>query len=192
MQGFNIGDKVSVLNETIKGKITKINFKKCTIEDTDGFVRYYSLSNIVVTQPYSDYKLDDERTIALINQKVEALAISQIEKLNTEVKHSKIKPIQYNFEIDLHIEELIDDHIGLSNFEIMQYQMQACRMFMEKAIRLKTKKVILIHGKGEGVLKHEIYSYLDRLENTKHLRFEYSGASFTKYGTEGATEVKIL
>ena len=80
----------------------------------------------------------------------------------------------------------------MNNFDILQRQMQTCRMFIERAIRLKAKKAVLIHGKGEGVLKNEIYTYLDRLENAKHIRIEFYEASYATYGVGGATEVRFL
>jgi len=191
MHNFNIGDQVSVINDTISGTLIRIQPNKCVIEDTDGFERIYNKNNLVVTKQIGDYLLDHPDTLELIRQKIETVTVQKFEKSQAIAKSSNKQPIQFHFEINLHIEDLLDDHIGLSNFEIMQIQMQACRMFIEKAIRLKAKKAVLIHGKGEGVLKHEIYSYLDRLENTKHIKIEYSDASLSNYGRDGATEVRF-
>lgn len=192
MRKFNIGDVVSVINDTISGTLIRLHPNKCVIEDTDGFERIYPLSNIVVTKHIGDYLLDHPDTLELIRQKIESITIQRIENAQTSSKTANKSTILFNFEIDLHIEDLLDDHIGLSNFEIMQIQMQTCRMFIEKAIRLKSKKAVLIHGKGEGVLKHEIYNYLDRLENTKHIKIEYGDASYSNYGRDGATEVRFV
>ncbi len=192
MRRFNIGDGVSVINDTISGILIRLQPNKCVIEDTDGFERIYPLSNIVVTNPIADYLLDHPNTLELIRQKIENLTMQRVEKTQKLSKTTHKQIIPFNFEIDLHIEDLLDDHIGLSNFEIMQVQMQTCRMFIEKAIRLNAKKAVLIHGKGEGVLKHEIYNYLDRLENTRHIKFEYNDASYTNYGKDGATEVRFI
>jgi DNA-nicking Smr family endonuclease len=192
MRKFNIGDTVSVIDDTISGTLIRLQPNKCVIEDTDGFERIYSLSNIVVTKHIGDYLLDHPDTLELIRQKIESVTVQRIQNAQTVSKTSNKAAIQFNFEIDLHIEDLLDDHIGLSNFEIMQIQMQTCRMFIEKAIRLNSKKAVLIHGKGEGVLKHEIYNYLDRLENTKHIKIEYNDASYSNYGKDGATEVRFI
>lgn len=32
--------------------------------------------------------------------------------------------------------------------------------FITDSIKLKNKKVVIIHGKGEGILKDEVYKYL--------------------------------
>ena len=192
MRKFNIGDTVAVIDDTISGTLIRMHPNKCVIEDTDGFERIYPLTNIVVTKQTGEYLLDHPDTLELIRQKIESVTVQRIQNAQTVSKTSNKAVIQFNFEIDLHIEDLLDDHIGLSNFEIMQIQMQTCRMFIEKAIRLKSKKAVLIHGKGEGVLKHEIYSYLDRLENTKHINIEYNDASYSNYGKDGATEVRFI
>ena len=189
MHKFNLGDLVSVINDTIKGTIIRIQPNKCVIEDTYGFERIYSKTNLVVTKPIGDYLLDHPKALELIYQKIESVTKQKIEKDQAIAKSSNKQFIQFNYEIDLHIEDLLDDHIGLSNFEIMQIQMQSCRMFIEKAIRLKAKKAVLIHGKGEGVLRHEIYTYLDRLENNKHIRIQFHEADYSTYGMGGATEV---
>ena len=187
---FKVGDKVSVLDDTIVGTVIRTNARKSVIEDEDGFERIYLNSNLVIYKTSVDYKLTDEETEKHILSKINA----SISKGKVALS-SKVTQTNYNqnvLEIDLHIEELVDDHSYMSNFDILQRQMQTCRMFIEKAMRLNAKKAILIHGKGEGVLKHEIHSYLDRLENAKHMRIEYFEAPYVEYGVGGATEVRFL
>ena len=50
----------------------------------------------------------------------------------------------------------------------------------------KGKKIIFIHGKGEGVLHHALIHEL----NYKYKHFSYQDASFREYGY-GATQVTI-
>lgn len=59
-------------------------------------------------------------------------------------------------EIDLHIEKLKPKHQGLNNAQIIDIQIKAADRAISKAISLHRKKLILIHGKGKGVLKNEI------------------------------------
>jgi dsDNA-specific endonuclease/ATPase MutS2 len=188
---FNVGDNIAVLNDTITGKIIRIQQGKCVIEDSDGFERIYPKTSLVVVKSELDYKLTDEETEKFILQKINAITKKKEVKLSSE-STSKTTYNQEVLEIDLHIEELVDDHSNMNNFEILQRQMQTCRMFIERAMRVKAKKAILIHGKGEGVLREEIYSYLIRLENSKHIKLDFSSASFSHYGVNGATEVRFL
>jgi len=186
---FRVGDKVSVLDDTIVGTIIRTNVRKSVIEDADGFERIYVNSNLVAYKESVDYKLTDEQVEKQILSKINA----SISKGKVTLS-SKVTQTNYNqdtLELDLHIEELVDDHSYMNNFDILQRQMQTCRMFIEKAIRLNAKKAVLIHGKGEGVLRNEIHTYLERLENTKHIKIEYFEASYAVYGAGGATEVRL-
>jgi len=85
-------------------------------------------------------------------------------------------------EIDLHIHQLLDDTRGLSNADMLKLQMDTFRKEMEKAIATGVKKIVFIHGVGDGVLKNEIRRELQR----KYARFPMQDASFREYGF-GAT-----
>ncbi len=191
MQTFKVGDSVSVLDDTISGKSIRIHAKKCVIEDLDGFERIYPISKIVLNQAkFEDYQLGRDDVEKQILQKINVNLKKTDVVLSQKITKTHFQ--QETLEIDLHIEELVEDHSYMSNFDILQRQMQTCRMFIERAIRLKAKKAVLIHGKGEGVLRNEIYTYLNRLENTKHIKMEYHEASYASYGVGGATEVRFL
>ncbi len=85
-------------------------------------------------------------------------------------------------EIDLHIGQLVDDFRGLSNADMLKLQLETFRKEMENAIATGVKKIIFIHGVGDGVLKNELRRELQR----KYARFPYQDASFREYGF-GAT-----
>jgi hypothetical protein len=89
-------------------------------------------------------------------------------------------------EVDLHIEELIDDHSGLSGREVLEIQMSRFTTALEGAIKGRTKRIVFIHGIGNGKLKFEIRRTLDK----KNPRLKYQDASFLEYGY-GATMVII-
>ena len=89
------------------------------------------------------------------------------------------------FEVDLHMHELVDSTAGLSNKEILDYQMKKFREQMEAAIASQTvKKIVFIHGLGNGVLKQELRREL----GTKYKKYAFQDASFQEYGY-GATMV---
>lgn len=87
-------------------------------------------------------------------------------------------------EVDLHIHELVENHAGMSNGEILEIQMARFTTALEGAIKSKTKRVVFIHGVGNGKLKFEIRKELDK----KYTRLKYQDASFKEYGF-GATMV---
>ena len=49
------------------------------------------------------------------------------------------------------------------------------------------RKIVVIHGVGEGVLRHEIRKELD----IYHPYFEYYDASYDQFGY-GATEIRLI
>ncbi len=87
-------------------------------------------------------------------------------------------------EVDLHIEELIDNTNGLSNREIIDIQLDKFYREMDEAIKNRVKRIVFIHGVGNGVLKQEITKKL----KSKYAKFNFQDASFKEYGY-GATMV---
>lgn len=98
------------------------------------------------------------------------------------------KPVKDNgpLEIDLHIHELLDNTNGMSNSEILEVQLKKFRSVMDKHLSDKGKKIVFIHGKGEGVLRSAIIKELKH----KYKSCTYQDASFREYGF-GATLVTI-
>lgn len=88
--------------------------------------------------------------------------------------------------VDLHINSLLDNTRGMSTADILNYQVDTFRSVMDKNLRNYGRKIIFIHGKGEGVLRGAL---------TKELNHRYPGhdvqdASFQEYGY-GATQITI-
>ena len=84
----------------------------------------------------------------------------------------------------MHIQELADSTSGLSNKEMLDIQMDKFRKEMETAIRNGTKRLVFIHGIGQGTLKNELRRELE----TRYKKFDVQDASFREYGY-GATMV---
>lgn len=89
-------------------------------------------------------------------------------------------------EVDLHIEELIDDHSKMNTDEILNYQISYFTKCLESAINNRYSKIIFIHGIGNGTLKTLIIS---KLQEYEYIR--YDDAILSRYG-KGAIEVKIF
>lgn len=88
--------------------------------------------------------------------------------------------------VDLHAGELLDSVSGMSSGEILNYQMETFRKTLKEYEKQKGKKLVFIHGKGEGVLRHAIINEL----RYRYKRYVYQDASFQEYGY-GATQVTI-
>ena len=102
------------------------------------------------------------------------------------------KPVQKKderngiLEVDLHINELLDNTHGLSNADMLHYQLKKFVEVMEQYKHQQGKRIVFIHGKGEGVLRKAILDELKR----KYPRCKWQDASFQEYGF-GATQVTI-
>lgn len=107
---------------------------------------------------------------------------AKIDEFDYSHRLQKPKPtaVQLSDTIDLHI-EVLNPSLQNSRVErIVDFQIKAAKSFIESSIKSSTKKILIIHGKGEGVLKSEIV----------HLLSLYDAVQFTfdKNGG-GATEV---
>lgn len=89
-------------------------------------------------------------------------------------------------EVDLHLHELVEDESRLSQGEKLRYQLAYFERSLEAAIRDGKRKLIVIHGVGEGVLREEVRKVLQYYENVR-----FHDGDMSRYGV-GATEVEIL
>lgn len=168
---FRIGEKVGFLHESGDAKILELlshGFVK--IIDNEGFEQKIAVSELIKLHG-TDHSLPP--TIPK-----ESISFS---KKKPSIQHKK----QISWEIDLHIENLLDTHAHLSTADILRIQLQHFKLKFFKAKEQKINKLIVIHGVGKGVLKNEIHTFLFKEEG-----IEYYDASYLEYG-QGATEIKF-
>ena len=88
--------------------------------------------------------------------------------------------------VDLHIHELLDTTAGMTNADILNYQLDKFNETMREHLAHPGQRLVFIHGKGEGVLRRAILE-----EVRRHYSFcEVQDASFQEYGF-GATQITI-
>lgn len=112
--------------------------------------------------------------------------VVQEKETKPEVKKQPQKRTAEIVEIDLHVNELIDNSQGLSNRDILGIQMDKVESEMKSAIQSGVKKIVFIHGVGQGVLKQEVSNLL----KSKYKKYYFQDASFKEYGY-GATMVTL-
>ena len=88
--------------------------------------------------------------------------------------------------VDLHADAVLDTTAGMNAADILGYQLEVFRRTLEENKDRKGQKIVFIHGKGEGVLRHALIHEL----NYKYKKYPYQDASFQEYGY-GATQVTI-
>lgn len=113
-------------------------------------------------------------------------------KISDDSKKTYIQPARKQQDkdapivIDLHANELLETTAGLSAADILNHQLDVFRKTMDEYKSKAGTKIIFIHGKGEGVLRHAIIHEL----NYRYKKCPYQDASFQEYGY-GATQVTI-
>lgn len=119
------------------------------------------------------------------------------EMYSPAIEESNVKPLGQKAEkrgngkdnllvVDLHADKLLDTTTGMSAADILNYQLGKFRQVLDENKSKKGKRIIFIHGKGEGVLRHAIISEL----RYKYKSYTFQDASFQEYGY-GATQVTI-
>ena len=173
-------DKVSVLDEAMDGVVLSVQGDQITIETQDGFVMTFFVNELL--------KINDSSNLLDSIRRFDVSEISkekEIPKARSFVKEKKSKHEIPAPEFDLHIEKLVPNKRGMSNYDILTLQTDTAKRHIEFAIRNRIPKIVFIHGVGEGVLKAELDFLLGRYDNIAFVEGNYQ-----KYG-QGATEVFI-
>ncbi|MGB5173024.1 Smr/MutS family protein [Eudoraea sp.] len=178
MRLLKIGDEVEVLDERLRGRIKNINQSQVLVHTSDGFDIFYKAEELVL--------INENRALNISKEEVKkALKEKELSRKKSAIR---IKPKERNapaMVIDLHIEKLVKKTSGLSNYEILNIQLDVAKRQLEFAIFKKIPKLVFIHGVGEGVLKEELYYLLRRYD-----QINYYDADYKQYGL-GATEIYI-
>lgn len=176
---MQINDRISVLDDDIVGKITRIQGDMVTILCDDGFEMEFESSQIVVMDNLlakNAFKSTSARKV-LSEKKI----ISKKHNIKVRAK-DRTKP---TMEVDLHIHQLVPSEKGLHPHDKLTIQMDTAKRQLEFAIAKKIQRVVFIHGIGAGVLRAELEYLFRRYDNVT-----YEDADYQKYG-RGATMIFI-
>lgn len=89
-------------------------------------------------------------------------------------------------EVDLHASALLDNLTGLQPKDILDLQIRTFHETMKAHLKEKARRIVFIHGKGDGVLRNTLLSELKR----NYPKCLAQDASFQNYGF-GATMITI-
>ena len=158
-------------------------------EITLSAVKFYKPNSFVVTRFF--------KVPAMVTQLLDNPLKAELEKLSEHdfrqaIEQKELKkndqviifPGSEMVEVDLHIHELLDNFNNLTNTEMLTVQMNKFHEELAKAINSGVKKIVFIHGVGNGTLKNELRRELQR----KYSKYTMQDASFREYGY-GATMV---
>ncbi len=188
MGRVNVGDLVRFVDEVGEGRVVRlISESIAEVKTHDGWVLPSNVRNLVVIP-------EPGKATSIIETPISEVTYRQVEHEKEVVnlalnkppvaKSSRIKsPAR---EIDLHINKIADNVVGLTNTEILGIQMEMFRRELNRAIRDNESEIIFIHGIGNGTLKGELRRAADRDFGW----CSQEDASFKEYGF-GATRIRI-
>ncbi|MFI3319861.1 MAG: Smr/MutS family protein [Rikenellaceae bacterium] len=194
-----IGDTIRFLNDVGGGVIVDIQIDRgeAIVKQEDGFSFPTPLAEcVVVDRPQQievkpevvvvklpkvtrkEPKVDDiSKSIKRLQEVMSSRNTSIIAKQTTS-KSRKVKAVPQLIEVDLHIDKLLDSTAGMSNSDILEYQLDVLRQTINEHAQYRGQKIVFIHGKGDGVLRCAIERELKRLGRINKTQY----ASFKRYG----------
>ena len=176
---FEVGQKVVFLNEKGGGVITRIESSEIYLTDENGFEKRCLADNLAAIHS-EDYKLSNFNP----TEEEIATSIEATETIRTSTVSGRKKDIVV-WEVDLHAEEILESQVGMTNHEILTKQISVFKSLLAQARSKHIRKLIVIHGVGQGVLKSELSDVLK-----KESDLEYYDADYREYG-KGATEITL-
>ena len=192
MRDFKAGDLVKFLNDVGTAKVLRVEGIVVIVEDEDGFERSVERAELMDAgdrdQDEKKYgnKLPD--VAQLLTQEVGERRMKELQR-DFEVRYQHAQATSMSrrdahMEVDLHIHELVDDQRGLADGAKLAIQMAHFDRMMDIAKREKLRRIVFIHGVGQGVLRHQIRTALDQ----HHPDCNYREGDPRRSGS-GATEV---
>lgn len=174
---FKKGDKVSVLDDDITGRVKNVSGTIVSVLTDDDFILDFTPEELI--------KLEDQELNVSSQEVKNSMAEKDIQKRKTPIKIKRKEKEIPPMEVDLHIHHLVPSTKRMTNHDMLTLQLQTARKQLEFAIRKRIQRVVFIHGVGEGVLRTELEYLFGRYDNVS-----FYDANYQKYGI-GATEVYI-
>lgn len=139
---MKIGDKVSVIDENLRGTVTSVRAGHVSFEDEHGFAYTYPAKQLapVLENLYQNVPVEKK----------------QEDSRKTSKKHNK-KP----FILDLHFEKLVSDPSLYDSYERVFIQRQKLLETLEYCRKNHLKHLEVVHGIGDGVLQQTVWEVLE-------------------------------
>lgn len=167
------GDKVAIVDDVVEGRVVTVQGSVVTIESTEGFLLKYDKREVV--------KLDSE---AIFYGPIPSSILKDKEAQRNQKPRKSRKREEYVLEVDLHLEAILPSDMYLEHYQKLPFQLNVARERLEKAMADRIPRMVFIHGKGDGILKTELYYLLSRYSNINFYPAEqrrYSGGAVEVY-----------
>jgi len=190
---FKTGLKVRFLNEVGGGIVTELlSDGRVMVEDDSGFEYPHFVKDLIVIQDSKTEAQAYERAIPSVLEILQQeLTPERQKRMENEFKSKYAEASAHQhagqeMEVDLHLHAIVDSQAGLSPGVMLELQIAHFERMLQIGIRQRTKKLVFIHGIGQGVLRHQIWSRVEQYYPDCSCR----SADPRKYGS-GATEVWV-
>lgn len=178
MRAFKPGDKVETIDDNIRGRVKSVSHGGLLIITEDGFEMEMQPDEVLRLPESEDgMKVSNIEVFRAVREKQQGQ-----KRKRRSVKREKTDP---PMEVDLHLHKLTDNTRGLTNHDMLNLQVDTAKRQLEFAMSKGVRRVVFIHGVGEGVLRTELEFLFGRYSN-----LSWYDADYQKYGL-GATEVYI-
>jgi hypothetical protein len=186
-----VGDEVSFLDEVGGGVVLRMAVKdRVVVRTWDGFELEYPVNMVVKRGRSANYTVSDHHAKLVaandrMNERIDkdkgkGASVSNGGRAPTKVEDPN------TMEIDLHLEKLVENEERLTDGEKLTFQLDYFERMLNTAIRLRKRRLVVIHGVGEGVLREEVRKMLQYYEGCR-----FDDADPRRYGY-GATAIDIV
>jgi hypothetical protein len=186
-----VGDEVAFLDEAGGGVVLRFMVKdRVMVRTWDGFELEYPVGKVVRRERSSAYTVSDHH----------AKLVAANDRMAEQVDKDKGKGASFSnggrapkkvedpstMEVDLHLHKLVDNEEALSDGEKLSFQLDYFERMLNMAIRERKRRLVVIHGVGEGILREEVRKVLQFYEGCR-----FDDADPRRYGY-GATAIEIV
>lgn len=189
---YKKGDRVKVIDDDLSGVVISISEEWIKVETELGFELDYAPNELLPDVGLEEEIIfeapeEEEEKIVPVTPKKEKVLMDSPSKKTVSKKGNKKKKKKWRkpaLEIDLHYGQLESYDKQLPVQFILNRQMAELERRMKRAKDNGYDRVVIIHGKGEGVLESEIKKWLNEMG------YAFYDADFARYKL-GATEVEL-
>jgi len=189
--GIAVGDEVSFLDEVGGGVVLRMSGQdRVVVRTWDGFELVYPVKMVVKRARSASYRVSDHHAKLVAANDRMAERIQKDKGKGASVNNGGRAPAKVEdpnvMEIDLHLEKLVENEERLTDGEKLSFQLDYFERMLNTAIRLRKRRLVVIHGVGEGVLREEVRKMLQYYEGCR-----FDDADPRRYGY-GATAIDIV
>ncbi len=138
---MKIGDKISVIDDDLKGTITSVKGAVVVFKDEHGFTHQERKEKVVLQNP------EIYENVAIVRKAEAPKPLSK--------KHNRKHLV-----LDLHFENLVKNPSDYDAFERIFMQKEKLEETIAFCRTNNLKKLEIIHGIGDGVLQRMVHDYL--------------------------------